>query len=341
VFYVGLSPSVRATDRVPRAVPPAQVEEADVELATAFRPYLFFDAAETRYPLDIEYAIDQRRVRVCQAGVRGDDCPAVESAAEIDDNAIYLEVVDALPPRRGGDNSSAYYFRVSRDGQTPYVDYWWFYARNPSPVAGDVFCGPGFHLPPYTCHEHAGDWEGLTVVLESCSSESETCVHVGDQLLHPVTVRYAQHEHVRPYAWGELETRWSQLTRPSSAALGPVWENFVLPAAADHGPRPLVFVARNSHASYPYPCFGGCSQVGRSLPEGRHDGGLPWTHNPSCAGCVKRLPLTRSGEPALWNAFSGRWGAQECIFGGAYCDFSQAPKSPSEQTRYDNPGGAD
>jgi hypothetical protein len=111
-----------------------------------FRPLVFLDAAEKRYPLDIEEAITDERIRMCRTGIRGDACPLVTNASEIDDNAEYLDVGDGRPPRRGGDDRSAYYYHVVPDGQTVYVDYWWFYARNPTPIAGDVFCGPGFHL---------------------------------------------------------------------------------------------------------------------------------------------------------------------------------------------------
>ena len=121
---------------------------------------------------------------------------------------------------------------VVRAGETALVDYWWFYSRNPSPVAGEVFCGPGLRTPPFTCQEHAGDWEGVTVVLEPCPAESPTCVDVAGRLLGPTVVRYAQHEHVVPYAWDELEELWDALPRPTSAALGPVWETSVLEAAA-------------------------------------------------------------------------------------------------------------
>jgi hypothetical protein len=339
VAYVGVGGPLAVTDPVPRALPQAQLENADVAVARAFRPYLFFDTAEKRYPLDIEDAIDQGRISMCRAGVRGDDCPVLNSAAEIDDNFAYLQVADAPPPRRGGDDSSAYYFHVSRDGDTTYVDYWWFYARNPSPVAGGVFCGPGFHFPPYTCQEHGGDWEGITLILKGCSATAQTCVEVGGRLLTPAGVRYAQHEHVRPYGWAELQRRWRAVTRPPNPALGAVWDEFVLPVLRNHGVRPIVFVARNSHASYAEPCPASCSQIGRSLPEGRYDGGLPWSYNQTCSDCVKALPITTSGDAALWNAFSGRWGEQECILGGAYCDFSPAPRSPSHQGRYEHPGG--
>jgi hypothetical protein len=340
VLFVGLRPTLSSADRVPRAVPPARVDEADADIAEQFRPLLFFDSGEQRYPLDIEDAIADGRIEMCRAGVRGDDCELLETAGEIDDSFEYLDVSDAPPPRRGGDDGSAYYYRVVREDESVYVDYWWFYSRNPSPVAGEVFCGPGLRTPPFTCQEHAGDWEGVTVVLDSCEAVFRTCVDVGGELLEVEGVRYAQHEHVVEYAWlGELDEIWRNLPRPTSAALGPVWNSFILPAAAEPGTRPLVFVARNSHASYPFACFRSCKQETRDLPEARFDGGLPWAHNGECEGCLKPLPLTTEGDAALWNAFSGRWGAQRCILAAAYCDLSGAPRGPSLQRRYLDPDG--
>jgi hypothetical protein len=340
LLFVAARPSLSSADRVPRAVPAAQMEEVDADVAEQFRPLLFFDSGEQRYPLDIEDAIADGRIEMCRGGLRGDRCEDVETAAELDDSFDYLQVSDAPPPRRGGGHGSAYYYHVVRADGRVYVDYWWFFSRNPSPVAGEVFCGPGLRTPPFTCQEHSGDWEGVTVVLESCELESETCVNVGEERLQPTAVRYAQHEHVVEYAWGKLEGFWRRLRRPTSAALGPVWDSFVLPAAAEHGTRALVFVARNSHASYPFACLRRCEQETRDLPEGRFDGGQPWTHNRDCEGCRKPLPVTTEGKPALWNAFSGRWGAQRCILGGAYCDLAGAPRGPSLQRRYRDPAGA-
>ena len=116
----------------------------------------------------------------------------------------------------------------------------------------------------------------------------------------------------------------------------------MLPAVDQAGVHPIAFVARNSHASYPDPCFlkTGCRQQTRDLPEARHDGVVPWVHNNAgCDGCVKPLPLDDDGDPALWNAFPGRWGGQNCILAGAYCDLSGAPAGPSFQTRYEHPDG--
>jgi hypothetical protein len=339
LLFVASRPALTRTDTVPRALPAAQMDEADADVARQFRPLLFFDSGETRYPLDVDDAISEGRIDMCRRGLRKDVCEDLDTPGKLDDSFDYLDITDVPSSRRGGDDGSAYHYHVVREGDRVYVDYWWFYSRNPSPVAGEVFCGPGLRTPPFTCQEHVGDWEGLTIVLESCRTRSDRCADVGGELLTPAAVRYAQHEHVVQYEWARLEEIWGTLPRPTSAALAPVWNNFVIPAAAQHGTRALVFVARNSHASYPFACLGRCRQETRDLPEGRFDGGQPWTHNGVCTGCLKPLPITPEGQPALWNAFSGRWGAQRCILGGAYCDLSGAPRGPSQQRRYLDPAG--
>jgi hypothetical protein len=115
------------------------------------------------------------------------------------------------------------------------------------------------------------------------------------------------------------------------------WETVIVDAIRIHGVHPIAFVARNSHASYPSPCFGGCRQETRDLPEAEHDGVVPWAHNNACTECVKPLPLTLERQPALWNAFPGHWGEQACILAGAYCDLSGAPTGPALQRRYKDP----
>ncbi len=340
-----VAPSVGSPDRVPQAVPAADVEGGEQGLAAAerFRPLLFFDSGERRYPLDIQDAIADDRMQMCRKAVGDDNCDLVESAELIDENLDYLTLEEAPGTPRGGGDGSAIYYHVTRPdpGDRVYVDYWWFYSRNPSPVADKVFCGPGLRTPPFTCQEHAGDWEGLTVVLAPCEEGARDCEDVDGELLGPEEVRYGQHEHVAAYDWdATLAPLWSSLPTPSAPALAETWGSLVLPAVAAAGARPIAFVARNSHASYPDACFPtDCSQQTRNLPEARHDGVVPWVHNAECDGCVKPLPLTAEGDPALWNAFPGRWGEQHCILAGAYCDLSGAPKGPSFQTRYEEPDG--
>jgi hypothetical protein len=321
-------PSVGSPDRVPKAVPAASPEvEQETEIAERFRPIMLFDSGELRFPLNIEEAIDDGRMKICRKAVGDDNCSTVESAEQIDENLDYLELEEAGGTPRGGGDESALYYHVVRDGERVYVDYWWFYSRNPSPVADKVFCGPGLRLPPFTCQEHVGDWEGLTVVLARCTEGAPDCEDVGDELLGPEEVRYGQHEHIAAYDWDEvLVPLRSSLPQLRAEAL-----------LADV--RPIAFAARNSHASYPTPCFRECTQQTRGLPEARHDGRVPWANNDQCDRCVKPLPVTPEGEPALWNAFPGRWGAQRCILAGAYCDLSGAPRGPSFQRRYQDPGG--
>ena len=334
-----VAPSVGSADRVPQAVPAEELAggEQDLAVAERFRPLLFFDSGERRFPLDIQDAIADDRVQICRKAVGDDNCALVESADLIDANQDYLVLEEAPGTPRGGNDTSALYYHVTRPGDgSVYVDYWWFYSRNPSPVADKVFCGPGLRTPPFTCQEHAGDWEGLTVVLASCAD----CEPVREESLAPVEVRYGQHEHVLAYDWSEtLQPLWSGLEAPNAAAIEETWRDVVLPAIAGAGERAIAFVARNSHASYPSPCFGGCKQTTRDLPEAVHNGTVPWAHNETCEDCVKPLPLTAEREPALWNAFPGRWGEQHCILAGAYCDLSGAPKGPAFQRRYQDPAG--
>ena len=85
----------------------------------------------------------------------------------------------------------------------------------------------------------------------------------------------------------------------------------------------------------------------RGLPDGDHDGDGEWAE---CAdACLiaipsfrRRVPLAQRGadgleDPALWNAFQGKWGAAHCLPIGRVCNQSDGPLSPSRQTRYYDP----
>ena len=140
-----------------------------------------------------------------------------------------------------------------------------------------------------------------------------------------VEAHYAQHEKIVSYTWDRLQGRWNQ---PDLAK----W--------FDGGQRPLVFVALNSHASYAAPCRSACKQIARPRFKERRDGLLSWTNNDAngCAlDCLHPLPVDANGTPASWNSFPGRWGAQNCILFGSYCDVQKAPLSPSFQRRYRDP----
>jgi hypothetical protein len=322
-LYVVLSPRVAGAETPPAAASVATAEDrAQAALARRVRPVLLFDENEARYPLDIGAAISSRLIAACRAALGSEPCEIIEREADVDLSADYLDVTDVVGPRGGGPSSSIYY-RVTESPRRVYVDYWWYFTRNPTPVAAGVFCAPGFQLPGLTCHEHPSDWEGATMVFGPCERFGPPCLTYRGNRWAPAAVRYAQHEFVVSYAWRPT------LLRLWSARRGrPLF-------------RPLVYVANNSHASYPQACRQGCKQLrtilGRAVSESAHDGRVPWSRN-NCTGCVRRLPLTQDDLPALWNAFGGRWGTQTCILAGSYCDASRAPGAPSKQSRYRDPG---
>ena len=308
-----VAPSVGSADRVPQAVPVDDTEggEQDLALAEAFSRCSSSTPGERRFPLDIQDAIADDRVQICRKAVGDDNCAVVENAAEIDANQDYLTLEEAPGTPRGGNDTSAIYYHVSRpDGdERVYVDYWWFYSRNPSPVADKVFCGPGFRWPPYTCQEHAGDWEGLTVVLAPCTD----CEPVGDESLAPEEVRYGQHAHVVAYDWDEtlvpLWSRWACRGRPRSSRPGT--RSCSRPSRTP-ATIAIAFVARNSHASYPSPCFGELrADQTRELPEAVHNGAVPWAHNEECDGVREAAPADSGGRARALERLPGPLGRAE------------------------------
>lgn len=341
LLLVQAVPPPAENDQESGALPVAAGENAGhATLALRVRPYLLFDRREARFPLDIEDAARAGRISSCS----GDECEGVRRAAALDRSANFVEIADFTGERGGGPGSAYYYHVVDKDRPNRiYVDYWWYFTRNPSPVGAAVGCGPGARWVGITCHDHPSDWEGVTVVLGPCPAGRQDCVRSGEELWAPLAVRYAQHEHVVSYPWSTLTELWRGYPDRKPARL-------------------LVYVARDSHASYPAPCAGECKQyanyplLNADLPfvdekrdEGAHDGRLEWNYNDTCsqkedgddasaADCLEPMPITTAGLAASWNAFRGKWGRQTCILAGAYCDTSKAPGSPAGQGRYRDPG---
>jgi hypothetical protein len=310
--------------RAATEAPPAAQERSEARmLAEAVRPRLLFDEGEVRFPVDIGAVMARGDVKACREALGRDTCDPMRKAEDIDLGADYFDFEDIRGTTGGGD-ATAYYYRVVERPKRIYVDYWWYFTRNPTPVAPGVFCAPGFRLAGKTCHEHASDWEGVTVVLGPCSGGGQSCTPAADGARWtPIAVRYAQHEFLVSYPWRPtLERLWADV--PNREAL-----------------RPVVYVARDSHASYPVRCRRSCKQFrsffGRAVAESAHDGRLTWAANDTCDDCLQPLPLTTDGEPAEWNAFDGRWGDQHCLLSGAYCDASGAPRAPPRQSRYKRP----
>src|SRR5918995_104280 len=313
LLLVQAVPSPAENDEEPGALPAAAEENAEhAELAGLVRPYLLFDRREARFPLDIEDAARAGRISSCS----GDECRGVRRAAALDRSANFVEIADFTGERGGGPGSAYYYHVVDKDRPNRiYVDYWWYFTRNPSPIGASVGCGPAARWVGLTCHDHPSDWEGITVVLEPCTGDPTNCIPHGQRDWSPAAVRYAQHEHVVSYAWSTLLQLWEGRERRGARARPPLT-------------HPLVFVARDSHASYAEPCPSGCKQYanhpwGTKRDEAPHDGQLPWKWNgASCetverqrpaaraSDCLLPMPITDRGLAASWNAYPGRWGSQ-------------------------------
>jgi hypothetical protein len=296
-------------------------------LAHRYRPILLFDSDEVYAPVDVERAIRTHHVRACHKTIVSDDCPKIEAASDIDSDVEFLKLkASTLGPGddTGGGDSAIYYHAVERsDPPRVYLDYWWFFTENPEPVLSALLCRAGLHLGEITCFRHEADWEGMTVILAPCDDEPEiatACVPLGRRRLHLVGVAYAEHGGpAKRFGWNTLAGRWAAGSAPTD------------------GERPLVYVALNSHAAYPFGCPPRC--VAR---EESNDGAAPWGNNgAACVSttrdCVQPLPLDAAGKPTSWNAFAGPWGAQHCILDGAYCDGGPAPRGPALHSRYGRP----
>jgi len=177
-----------------------------------------------------------------------------------------------------------------------------------------VNCLPGVTFGGLSCHDHEGDWEGVTVVLRHSRGR-----------LRPLGALYDAHGRSVRWQWADIE---------------------------HEGSRPKVYVAAGSHASYPAPCRANeCDQrlSGTKVGDGGYDGEAPrWKYNDgACDGfwlqneqlthgpCLVALPSRRDERRGvLWNAFAGRWGKARCAAIGRVCVQVNGPKSPSLQDRF-------
>ncbi|MBN1527541.1 MAG: hypothetical protein JW895_00650 [Thermoleophilaceae bacterium] len=297
--------------------------DSDLALAVRHRPALFFDRGEPYpVPLNVDGLMASGKLRLCEQGQAVEAaCTAVDDAADLRNGATHLRFdPDDLAALT---DASTIYVHVTRAGNdhpnSIYLDYWWYFPHNPAGAGGGALCGAGFVVAGITCFDHQSDWEGVTVVLDA-DSPSGT----------PTAVTYAQHGRVTRYTWPALERLWDDGDRVNFGR------------GVDTGARPLVFVARGTHASYPTSCEDERCEVG-DLPgspakhptrENRHDGRV----RADCPSvCVAALPVRAGGrEPALWNAFDGGWGTSDCVL-EVFCSASPPPRSPGFQGRYRHP----
>jgi hypothetical protein len=277
---------------------------AYLEEATRYRPEMLFDSDEKRRPIDVDAFLADRQPsgrpvqQFCEVVCMGLDQPNKLAAAG-PASTLHLSTGGRDLPTR------MYYDRTVASGKT-YLDYWVFYSFNDSPALPSLMCLAGLGIANATCFDHEGDWEGVTVILDSAHSPPERVV-------------YATHDGTALFGWKAL------------AAVG-----------GTDGVHPRVFVARGSHASYTMPCGprGSCHQLGSDLPDGQRDGTRPWAGNARCSECLAPFPMSASGAPLRWAAFQGRWGQARCTVGLKVCSRSEGPKSPFYQSRYTKPWGA-
>jgi hypothetical protein len=153
---------------------------------------------------------------------------------------------------------------------------------------------------PWSRHE--GDWEAMAI------APSHT---------HPGAFDFAsfsQHGHWYSY----LRENLSCWISPSNHSCGTESEKSVGPLE--------VFIANGSHANYGVPCseliaFYSCGQNGSPLPERGHDGAVAWAHNASDLQGLSPMP-----GPGSWAYWLGRWGAHE-----------SSPSSPGWQAMFNEP----
>lgn len=299
-------------------------------LAFEFRPHLRFDSGEKFGPIDVDAMLDERDSegvpvhKVCSRGVvPPDTCRFANSGSDLTSGS-YLDIAGGL--RHGADlprdlsptartRPRIYYHLTEGPKGRLQLDYWWFFRFNVSPVRTRSNCLAGLSIADATCFDHEGDWEGVTVTVNTEDPHRPT--------LESTTFDAHAHGSRVPREQLQLE-------------------------GATH---PVVYVAAGSHASYPDKCdgstklLGGCNQpvkkFGHPVPDGRRNGGIAWDYNSDArclqATCALALPVSSFDRAALWNAFPGRWGRAACTYFTKLCVKSDGPASPSAQARYRDP----
>jgi hypothetical protein len=296
----------------------------DFQLGRKYRPHLKLDSRERFLPLDVDKYLAELKPKLCQpTQFFRDECRKVAASAfDLSGESGYLRLPGNrrggrdLPPDDPSTPQSLYYAVTRLQGRV-FVDYWWYFRFNESPVYEDFTCLAGLSVLRGSCFDHQGDWEGITVSLPE---------HGGTR---GAAVTYAGHD------WPGYRYRWATLERWGSIR---------------GGTHPAVYVARGSHASYPAPCSDDCTQLDfrlekvgleRPLRDGPHDGLKDWPLNDArvCAvsRCLKPLPADFAGNPVGWNAFYGEWGSTACTFVLKACMRAKGPLSPSRQPRYNEP----
>jgi hypothetical protein len=286
------------------AAAPARAAGDDYDLAFKYRPVLRFDSAETWRPLNIDLFLWESRFgrqhHICATAAGS--CDVISEPGDLNRGAV-LDI--AGEAREGADYSTPQPIGCrqpaplrdcdSGDRSAIYYDI----SRRRGRAVIDYWWFLRFNYVRFAaplkcrfkvCLDHEGDWEGVRVIPPAGGADLE--------------VHYDAHGRSESYI--DIE--------PETATTG----------------RPVVYVARGTHASYPRPCAperGLCRQTGTKLPDGRFNGQAGWGRNTTgdCGQtCLLPLPV------GSWADWPGRWG-RDCDRGG--CHRIKGPDSPRRQNR--------
>ena len=329
-FVCPLPADEKAAARVAEVELGGHGSRLEQELATRLRPRLRFDGEEPWRPISVPAFLGERfpgggAHRLCDRGAGG-ACEALESPGQLA-GALgepgYIDVYGNGPAGEGYEAADPECRR--RLPRATVVDC------NSGPTAAmyyrrtthegnwywdywwfyryNDYAGFGDTCESFFCGDHEGDWEGITVVTTAKKTPEI------------IAALYAAHGE-RVLVDGDM-----------------------MPRAGNH---PLVFVAKGTHASYPYRCSGRCRQYtrikGERLPETHHDGAVTWGPNAD-SKCVRRTcvrPLPEVGLPGSralplaggWAGWPGNWGAS-CQDGCKDVVRGEpSPRSPGTQSRF-------
>jgi hypothetical protein len=301
----------------------------DVEvLARRFQPFLRFDEGERWRPLDVERMLSEENHYICEkkcspltsfsqlpeypsekayidVGAPGDPGPAPRYS---DPDSYYSPV---CPPNGqvvdcdSGPRSAIYYdtTKVSPSGYR-YIQYWFFYRFNDSPVD---------QAPGEDYLDHEADWEQMALAIPAATALSAPTFDFANFGQHGRNFTYLR----------------ENLTCDADTSCGSTAKHV-------HG-----FVAGGTHAIYGEPCSGIlepiCTQSNSAVPESDHGGEAPWANNGD-ASALRRFPAPYEGSwkkgPHDWVDWPGMWG----LDAGLTADHVA---SPANQAFYDFPWEAE
>jgi hypothetical protein len=327
-------------------------------LAAALRPRLYFDTNEKWRPLEVYAFLNEPGIRVCQPtltvpytvgpGVPGENCQPFKPKGLYNgmvphnkNGTIYYQSQLHIPGKFSspilGDRSICGNLGALKDCDVGNRSTIYYNVSQPSDnklVFVDWWWMLRNNPPLLGIDHHSGDWEGMSVAYDP-SRQKVAYVSMSQ---HAGTYRY----------------------KPGVAVLD--------------GLHPHVYVAQDSHASYPRPCSSDCKQdkgntpgflklldkirlplpglrnlhTGDRLPEHDIDGRMPWGRNTEAecyAGlnCIQAIP--RKDGPAGVHtdpqvALPGAWSSWPGTWGQIidHAPLTGPPNSPGNQGRFKRPG---